>query len=287
MKTRNYWIATLLAAFCVGYSSPSLSQRQQQYIPHQYIPQHNGGNCPPQTLGAYSEGKQAPEEIVTCPPEPRFTPCGDNGLYADGTGTCCSPVQTNPPSCQPSPSVQQQQQAEERLAKQQKLAKETQDAKKNDLQDKLINDYSVQQFTNQQVLQANVFVYQNLVVGVPTRFDQMTSPTEALFGQLVVSKLPQQYCQPIPGAAPADPKCTIRGVAARFDQKTSATAPSGQLVVSEVPKDKFTHSGQTVILVLKILGLKQTQILGTSLNLPYGSYVGVYECITENCTDFF
>jgi len=32
----------------------------------------------------------------------RYTPCGD-GLYCDGGGTCCSPIQTNPASCQPPP----------------------------------------------------------------------------------------------------------------------------------------------------------------------------------------
>ena len=87
MKTRNYVITTLLAAFCIGYSSPSRSFFQ---APAAY-----------QCSAAYVQSYGG-----ECVPTPRGTPCGDNGLYSNGTGTCCSRIQTNPPSCQPPPSVQ-------------------------------------------------------------------------------------------------------------------------------------------------------------------------------------
>jgi hypothetical protein len=90
MKTRNYVIATLLAAFCVGYSSPSRSMVQA-------FQAYKGYHC----SKAY---RQAPNSYSKCEPNRHGTPCGDNGLYSDGMGTCCSPIQTNPPSCQPPPT---------------------------------------------------------------------------------------------------------------------------------------------------------------------------------------
>jgi hypothetical protein len=90
MKTRNYVIAALLAAFCLGYSSPSLSQ------------QAPGAYQTKQAPGAY-QTKQAPRGYNEAEPTPRGTRCGENGLYSNGTGTCCSRIQTNPRSCQPPP----------------------------------------------------------------------------------------------------------------------------------------------------------------------------------------
>jgi hypothetical protein len=86
MKTPYHVIATLLAAFCVGYSSPSLSFFQAP--------------------GAYQ--RQAPGAYNVLNPTPRGTPCGENGLYSNGMGTCCSRIQTNPSSCQPPPLAQRQ-----------------------------------------------------------------------------------------------------------------------------------------------------------------------------------
>jgi hypothetical protein len=94
MKTRNYVIATLLAAFCVGYSGPSRSQNQ---APKAYR------QAPKAYRQAPKAYRQAPNSYDEWDPTPRGTPCGDNGLYSNGTGTCCSRIQTNPPSCQPPP----------------------------------------------------------------------------------------------------------------------------------------------------------------------------------------
>ena len=126
MKTRNYVIAALLAAFCLGYSSPSRSQQapgayQTKQAPGGYQTQQApGGYQTKQAPGAY-QTKQAPRGYQTqqaprgyrpyqapgayneVEPTLRGTRCGENGLYSNGTGTCCSRIQTNPPSCQPPP----------------------------------------------------------------------------------------------------------------------------------------------------------------------------------------
>jgi hypothetical protein len=103
MKIPNYVIATLLAASCVGYSSPSLSVVE--------APRAFKAKCPPAYLKApnlvFSVGRNARQAAVEveeiCEPKPHGKCCGENGLYSDGMGTCCSPIQTNPPSCQPAP----------------------------------------------------------------------------------------------------------------------------------------------------------------------------------------
>jgi hypothetical protein len=99
MKTRNYVIAALLAAFCLGYSSPSLSQQAPGAYQTKQAP---GAYQTKQAPGAY-QTKQAPRGYNEAEPTPRGTRCGENGLYSNGTGTCCSRIQTNPPSCQPPP----------------------------------------------------------------------------------------------------------------------------------------------------------------------------------------
>lgn len=104
MKTRSYVIATLSAALCVGYSSPSLGLLQ---APGAY--RNPEGNHSPGTHHALRPRQaprtyQSPEVYNTeGEPTPRGTPCGENGLYSNGTGTCCSRIQTNPRSCQPPP----------------------------------------------------------------------------------------------------------------------------------------------------------------------------------------
>lgn len=135
---------------------------------------------------------------------------------------------------------QEQQEAERKSAEQQRLAAIA--AAKDAVRQQFITANAVQAFANMQQLQANVFLYKDKTVAVSTRFDQMTSPTEALFGQLFVT---------------------------------------------DVPSTEFTAPGQRLVLALKVLGLKPVQILGTSVNLPYGSYVGVYRCTQFNCADFF
>jgi hypothetical protein len=51
-------------------------------------------------------GTMGPLQAKKCKNAPRYSPCGipGSGYYCDGHGTCCSPVQTNPSSCQPPPT---------------------------------------------------------------------------------------------------------------------------------------------------------------------------------------
>ena len=95
MKARNYVIATLLAAFCVGYSSPSRSLTQASKAFRQ---------APKAFHQAPRAFRQAPKAYGEWYPTPRGTICGENRLYSNAMGTCCSRIQTNPPSCQPPPT---------------------------------------------------------------------------------------------------------------------------------------------------------------------------------------
>ena len=143
MKSRNYVVATLLAALYMAYSSPSVALLQapgafqppareahkryrpgadRRYAPRAYSHEAPGGfRRPPRAAdrryahGAYWNHahraylREAPEAYELWDPKPHGAPCGINGLYSDGTGTCCSRIQTNPPSCQPPPLGQRQQ----------------------------------------------------------------------------------------------------------------------------------------------------------------------------------
>jgi hypothetical protein len=101
METRNYVIVTLSVALCISYSGPSLGLLQ---APNAYQTSHRVGARhalrPREAPRAYqSPGAYDTEAEALA----RGTICGENGLYANGTGTCCSRIQTNPPSCQPPP----------------------------------------------------------------------------------------------------------------------------------------------------------------------------------------
>jgi hypothetical protein len=52
-------------------------------------------------------GQMQPQQNMACytggNPKPKYTTCGHN-MYCDGQGTCCTSIQTNPPSCQPPPT---------------------------------------------------------------------------------------------------------------------------------------------------------------------------------------
>ena len=113
---------------------------------------------------------------------------------------------------------------------------------KNALRDRFIAEFKVDTWANQQALQANVFMYKDKVVGVRTNFEQMVSPTEARFGQMLVT---------------------------------------------DVPVSEFTTPGQTVVLAMRILGLKATKLQGVEVSVPHGSLVGAYKCKQQNCSEFF
>src|ERR1700722_6499856 len=110
MKTPNYVLSTLLAAFCVGYYSPSLSQQapgayqapdpqapgafHPQQAPGTFHPQQAPGTFHPRQAPRAYHPRQAPGGYNVWDPTPRGTSCGENGLYSNGMGTCCSRIQT-------------------------------------------------------------------------------------------------------------------------------------------------------------------------------------------------
>jgi hypothetical protein len=51
-------------------------------------------------------GQMQPQQNMACytgsKPKPKYTSCAQN-MYCDGQGTCCTSIQTYPPSCQPPP----------------------------------------------------------------------------------------------------------------------------------------------------------------------------------------
>jgi hypothetical protein len=79
MIARNIVIVIFLNALCIGCSTPGVTgiatEKQAKLC---YIPPNSNN------------------------PAPWGTSCG-NGNHCDGHGTCCTPIQTNPKSCQQSP----------------------------------------------------------------------------------------------------------------------------------------------------------------------------------------
>jgi hypothetical protein len=147
MKNTNSTVAAMLVVVCVVYSDASLSMdapapRAFEPPPEIFELPNTPPNQPPtvpRTHGIKTHGIKP----YMCPrcfqplPAPRphrhHTPrrghrrnadadypggarepvlrgikCGENGLYTNETGTCCSRIQTNPPSCQPPPLAQRQ-----------------------------------------------------------------------------------------------------------------------------------------------------------------------------------
>lgn len=109
MKVRNCVIAALLVAFCVEYSSSSQGGQARRAFRSRILQAPPAYRTrilqAPYAYGCSTKAyTQTPNAFGGCEPSPRGTPCGDNGLYSDGMGTCCSPIQTNPPSCQPPPA---------------------------------------------------------------------------------------------------------------------------------------------------------------------------------------
>src|SRR5437868_6758188 len=77
------------------------------------------------------------------------------------------------------------QDAEATLRKNQALAE-----KKSELRRQFLSANQVQAFSDQSTLKANPFVYKDKVVALRADFDQMLSQTEARFGEVLVSDVP-------------------------------------------------------------------------------------------------
>ena len=122
-------------------------------------------------------------------------------------------------------------------------------APKRALRAKVFSEFKIGTLANPELLKTNVFVYKDNVVGVYAIFDQMVSPSEAAFA--------------LPGT----------GV--------------HKIFVTGVPTLEFSTGRQSIILAVKIFGIKTFKVLGTDFNAPYGNYVGSYKCKMRNCKEFF
>ena len=133
----------------------------------------------------------------------------------------------------------------------QQQAQQAADAKKAAkvaFRESILSKLKVERWVSVDALMANVFIYQGKIVGSDVVFGQMLTATEAMFS--------------VAGSA--------RGIIARA-----------------VPGAEFTKPNEPLILAVRIEGLRPFKFLGTDLNLPTGTYVGVYRCQRPACSDFF
>lgn len=111
-----------------------------------------------------------------------------------------------------------------------------------------VSKFGVQKLIDEQTLTTNPFIYKGTVVGVHTGFRRMFSGTEALFHR----------------------------------DEMGRTA----IFVTGVPSTQFSTE-RTVVMALKVLGTKAIKVGGGELTLPYGEYVGVFECRDSSCKEFY
>lgn len=81
----------------------------------------------------------------------------------------------------------------------------------------------------------------------------------------------------------------ILGLGARFSRMISASeALFGDLHVAGVPSTLFTVQNQAVVLAIKVEGIKTIRsVIGTDVQVPSGTYSGVYICKQDDCREFF
>jgi hypothetical protein len=83
-------------------------------------------------------------------------------------------------------------------------------------------------------------------------------------------------------------KDKIIGLHARFTQMLGdGEALFGEVVGEGVPNTMFVRSGTSVILAMRITGLKPTRTpVGLQISLPVGRYIGAYTCKSDDCGEF-
>lgn len=95
-----------------------------------------------------------------------------------------------------------------------------------------------------------------------------------------------------PPALKANPfpyKGKIIGIIDVFDQMTGdGEAMFGgnlDLVAYGVPNTLFTRQGLRAVIAVQIEGVKQVQMLGTNMSVPYGAFKAAYVCKFADCSD--
>ncbi len=84
-------------------------------------------------------------------------------------------------------------------------------------------------------------------------------------------------------------KGKITGFRTNFTQMLSETEAvfslDREILVTNVPPTRF-RGGEAVVLAVRIIGTKAIKVMTGEIVIPYGEYVGVYQC-TQGCTEFF
>lgn len=114
-------------------------------------------------------------------------------------------------------------------------------------QNSILAKFKVEQWATLDELAANVFIHRGKVIATHVRFQQMLSPSEAMFAY---------------------------------------GSPQG-IIATSVPSSEFIKPSEELIVAIRIEGLKPFKFLGTDLNVPFGNYVGSYRCQQPSCADFF
>jgi hypothetical protein len=59
------------------------------------------------------------------------------------------------------------------------------------------------------------------------------------------------------------------------------------IIATNVPSQEFKNARESIILAVRIEGLRPYRFLGTDFNIPFGRYVGSYRCKESECGEFF